>query len=98
MSWRPYTLVCATVPAVIFVMMLFVPESPLYLVEKGDDAGAVRSLMRLRGATTSLQVENELASVSSALRSSSLSTACPTVQAEFSMYPLNPWFVSAPAE
>ena len=44
--------------------MIFVPESPLYLVEKNDHAGATLSLMRLRGATTPIQIENELNEVS----------------------------------
>jgi len=60
MSWRNYTLICTIVPVVIFVIMLFVPESPLYLIEKGDEATAILSLMRLRGAYSSSQIEEEL--------------------------------------
>jgi hypothetical protein len=63
MPWRTYTFICATVPVLTFVLMYFAPESPLYLVERGDEGGAMLALVRLRGASSSMQVENELADV-----------------------------------
>jgi hypothetical protein len=59
-SWRAYSLVCAAVPLIIFIILLFVPDSPHFLIEKGDERGAAEALRRFRGATVPAQVQPEL--------------------------------------
>jgi hypothetical protein len=44
-------------------MMLFVPESPRYLVGKGKHEEAFQALFRFRGATVREQVDPELTAV-----------------------------------
>jgi hypothetical protein len=45
-------------------MMLFVPESPRYLVAKGKFEEASKALARFRGAVVREQVDPELTAVS----------------------------------
>jgi hypothetical protein len=40
--------------------LLFVPDSPHFLIEKGDERGAAEALRRFRGATVPAQVQPEL--------------------------------------
>ncbi|CAL8092535.1 unnamed protein product [Orchesella dallaii] len=49
-TWRTQALICAAVPLFVFLLMLFVPESPAYLLEKGDPEMAKESLIRYKGA------------------------------------------------
>ncbi|ODM92960.1 Facilitated trehalose transporter Tret1-2 [Orchesella cincta] len=59
-SWRMQALISAILPVIIFVMMLFVPESPRYLVQKGKTLEATSALLRFRGAYFKEQVDPEL--------------------------------------
>lgn len=47
----------------MFFMLLAVPESPRYLVQKGRTAEAIEALIKFRGASFKEQVEPELAAV-----------------------------------
>lgn len=49
-TWRLQALICAVVPLVIFLLMIFVPESPAYLLEKGRTSDAQRALTKYKGA------------------------------------------------
>lgn len=44
-----FSLICAAIPVVFVAVFVFMPESPLYLVSRGDAEGAVKSLQWLRG-------------------------------------------------
>ena len=49
--WGTITLLC-TVPAVLTILaIIFVPESPFYLVGKNREEDALKSLIWLRGST-----------------------------------------------
>lgn len=58
-------LISAILPVIIFIMMLFVPESPRYLIQKGKTLEATSALLRFRGACIKEQVDPELRVVSS---------------------------------
>lgn len=65
-----FCLICAVPPCVFFVVfLLFIPESPYFLVSIGDKEGAEQSLMKLRGRTRN-GVEKELLQISSAVEES----------------------------
>ncbi|ODM99725.1 Facilitated trehalose transporter Tret1 [Orchesella cincta] len=49
-SWRTQALICAAVPLFVFILMLFVPESPAFLLEKGNPEMAKESLIKYKGA------------------------------------------------
>lgn len=62
-SWRIQALISSLIPLLIFLLMIFVPESPTYLVKKNRAAEASQALMRYRGATDFRQIEAELQDV-----------------------------------
>lgn len=62
-SWRVQALICSVVPVVIFLLMLVVPESPVYLVKKGRMSEGAEALMRYRGATRIQQIQTEFEEV-----------------------------------
>ena len=47
--WMVLTAICIIFPALILMMMPFMPESPVYLLSKEREADAINSLKRLRG-------------------------------------------------
>ena len=49
MHWMVLTSICIIFPALILVLMPFMPESPVYLLSKQREADAMKSLERLRG-------------------------------------------------
>ncbi|KAI5724892.1 hypothetical protein M8J77_008456 [Diaphorina citri] len=51
-DWRTTTLLSATIPGLALVMLLFLPESPTWLISKGRLAEAEKSLRWLRGWST----------------------------------------------
>jgi MFS family permease len=59
-SWFILSAICAIPPAFILLLMPLMPETPRYLVSKGDPEGALKSLLWLRGATHENQVRKEL--------------------------------------
>ncbi|ODM92955.1 Facilitated trehalose transporter Tret1-2 [Orchesella cincta] len=69
-SWRMQALISAILPVIIFVMMLFVPESPRYLVQKGKTLEATSALLRFRGAYFKEQVDPELRVLKISVRNS----------------------------
>jgi len=58
--WKWLSVASACFPALFAVAMIFVPDSPRYLLEKGRQDKAGRSLMWLRGATSIRQIDEEL--------------------------------------
>jgi len=59
-SWQTLTLICALVALLFMIAVYFVPESPAYLLGKGQKKKAGKSLMWLRGADSFDQIQDEL--------------------------------------
>ena len=58
-NWGTITILCA-IPAILTVLvMLFMPESPFYLVRKNCEDDALKSLIWLRGSTSNVNSELE---------------------------------------
>ena len=65
-GWR-YMFLSGTVPATLFLVLLFfVPETPRFLMLKGDEAGARGVLARLSASPE--EAENEIADIRASLR------------------------------
>lgn len=64
MDWHIQAIAAAIVPVVGFGVLIFVPESPYYLMEKDDYKGAVKSLCWLRGADAGHLISEEIEEVS----------------------------------
>ncbi|XP_017878262.1 facilitated trehalose transporter Tret1-like [Ceratina calcarata] len=47
---RELSIISAVVPLIFFAIFVFMPESPIYYLKKGDEDSARKSLIRLRGA------------------------------------------------
>ncbi|CAL8087068.1 unnamed protein product [Orchesella dallaii] len=60
LSFQWLAIICGFVPLVFLVAMIFIPESPRYLVAKGKSADASRSLCWFRKKTSSQEVEDEM--------------------------------------
>ena len=54
-------------PLICFVLLLFCPESPSWLLSKGNEIEARKSLQKLRGANHEKMIESELFRISSNL-------------------------------
>ena len=63
-TWEWLALICGFGPLVFLVLMIFPPESPRWLISKGKHAEATEALRWLRGASSSQDVEEEIAEVS----------------------------------
>ncbi|ODM88818.1 Facilitated trehalose transporter Tret1-2 [Orchesella cincta] len=59
-SWFVLSVVNICISIIILLTIRTVPESPVYLIHKGDKKKAGKELMRLRGATEFQQIELEL--------------------------------------
>lgn len=59
-SFRVLAIVCLTLPCAFFVAFLWLPDTPVYLLSRGEVPLAVRSLTWLRGGRADL-VDDELA-------------------------------------
>ncbi|CAH0564573.1 unnamed protein product [Brassicogethes aeneus] len=59
LSIRLFSLIFAIPAGLVIVLYTFIPESPLYLANKGDRSGAEKSLMKLRSKSAS-EVAEEL--------------------------------------
>lgn len=55
------SIICVFIPVVFGLVFFFQPETPVYLLKKGDHAGALHSLQRLRG--NNYDSEKELAEI-----------------------------------
>ncbi|KOC60547.1 Facilitated trehalose transporter Tret1 [Habropoda laboriosa] len=64
-NMRILSIICAIMPLIFFGTFMFMPESPIYYLKKGDVDSARKSLIRLRGVQ--YNVENELQSHKDAL-------------------------------
>ncbi|XP_047537722.1 facilitated trehalose transporter Tret1-like [Vanessa atalanta] len=58
-SWRQAALLSLTVPLATMVLVLFVPETPIWLLSKGRQKEALQSLCRLRGWAKPADVQEE---------------------------------------
>ncbi|CAK1545675.1 unnamed protein product [Leptosia nina] len=59
LSWRQAALVSLTVPIATMLLVMFVPETPIWLLSKGRQKEALRSLCRLRGWADPEDVKEE---------------------------------------
>ncbi|XP_038207163.1 facilitated trehalose transporter Tret1-like [Zerene cesonia] len=59
LTWRQAALVSLTVPVATMLLVLFVPETPIWLMSKGRQKEALRSLCRLRGWAQPEDVKEE---------------------------------------
>lgn len=64
-----YTVICAMVPFVFFILFVFQPESPLYSLKKARVETARNALIRLRGSN--YNVDAEIDSIKAVLENSS---------------------------
>jgi hypothetical protein len=55
-SWSHLSLISAVIPALFTVCVLFIPESPYYLLAHGKTDEAMKSLKWLRGAVHEEQI------------------------------------------
>uniref|UniRef100_A0A1B6CBK7 Major facilitator superfamily (MFS) profile domain-containing protein n=1 Tax=Clastoptera arizonana TaxID=38151 RepID=A0A1B6CBK7_9HEMI len=61
MNWRSAIIITSFFPVVSFLLILLIPESPIWLVSKGRVRDAEKSLCWLRGWTSPRHVQTELA-------------------------------------
>ncbi|CAG7834851.1 unnamed protein product [Allacma fusca] len=62
-SWSTSSIINAFLPALFFIGMIFMPETPPYLISKRKLPEAIKSLMWLRGANDYDEVEAEMKSI-----------------------------------
>ncbi|ODM98291.1 Facilitated trehalose transporter Tret1 [Orchesella cincta] len=66
-NWRITSIVCGVVPILHGVAMLFVPDTPRYLLSKGQTEKAAAALQWLRGAPSVQDIEPELKEIQSGI-------------------------------
>ncbi|CAH0402311.1 unnamed protein product [Chilo suppressalis] len=59
LPWRYAALAALSIPVITMVLVLFVPETPVWLLSKGRQKEALRSLCRLRGWAKPEEVKEE---------------------------------------
>lgn len=59
-SWEVLAGVCAVPPALYFILLFFVKESPVYLLTKGKEDKAAASLQYFRGSNYNIQTELDM--------------------------------------
>ncbi|CAG9793504.1 unnamed protein product [Diatraea saccharalis] len=59
LPWRQAALAALSIPLITMVLVLFVPETPVWLLSKGRQKQALRSLCRLRGWAKPEEVKEE---------------------------------------
>jgi MFS family permease len=62
-DWQMLAAVCGVFPLIGFMLMVWIPRSPRYLLAKGQPVEASAALMWLRGAKSVEQIDAELKSV-----------------------------------
>ncbi|XP_011309449.1 facilitated trehalose transporter Tret1 isoform X2 [Fopius arisanus] len=78
LSYHSFAIYGTVVPLIFFVAFIFIPETPIYLMRKGDDKQAVRSLMWLRNNDKEivdremLQLEKDLIKMTNSSKSTGL--------------------------
>lgn len=72
LDWRQLAMLVAVAPIMLFVTVIYVPETPSFLLLKGRDDEAYRSLQWLRGPNKNVEVELE--TIRSNIRSSKIIT------------------------
>ncbi|CRK93847.1 CLUMA_CG007374, isoform A, partial [Clunio marinus] len=68
LDWRQLAMLVSVAPMMLFVTVIYIPETPSFLVLKGRDEDAYRSLQWLRGSNKN--VELELDTIRSNIRTS----------------------------
>ncbi|GAB0097351.1 facilitated trehalose transporter Tret1 [Sergentomyia squamirostris] len=58
-SWREAALICLTIPVFTVIAIFFVPETPLWLLSRGREKEAMKSLQWLRGWVDAEVVQKE---------------------------------------
>jgi len=59
-SWQVSTWICMVFPLLLGLGMIFMPQSPFYLISKNREEDAKKSLSRLRGPTFNAEAEIKL--------------------------------------
>ncbi|KAG5675998.1 hypothetical protein PVAND_005853 [Polypedilum vanderplanki] len=70
LDWRQLAMLVAVAPMMLFVTVIYIPETPSFLMLKGRDEDAYRSLQWLRGPHKNVEVE--LDTIRSNIRTSRL--------------------------
>ncbi len=74
LSWRWLAVASAVVPAVLVISMLFIPETPRWLISKCQRVEAANALQHLRGSRAN--IEEELAEIEYNLNASDSGLSC----------------------
>lgn len=74
--WRTAAIICLSVPVVTAIAILFVPETPLWLLSQGRREDAIKSLRWLRGWTTEEAVAQEFNAIEEHHRATDICAAC----------------------
>ncbi len=62
-NWFWLSIIAAFVPVIFFIFMIFMPESPRYLIIKRQPSAARNALKWLRRASTKRHIEPEMSQV-----------------------------------
>lgn len=73
LDWRQLAMLVSVAPMMLFLTVIYIPETPSFLVLRGRDEEAYRSLQWLRGPHKN--VELELETIKANIRVSRLSSA-----------------------
>lgn len=92
LDWRQLAMLVSVAPMMLFVTVIYIPETPSFLVLKGRDEEAYRSLQWLRGPHKN--VELELETIKSNIRASRLNTSS-TSSGRFSTITINNFMTKA---
>lgn len=75
-DWRAAALICLGIPFATAIAILFVPETPSWLLSKGRRKDAIQALCWLRGWTTEENVMEEFQSIEEHLRRTNICGSC----------------------
>lgn len=80
LAWRSVALVCFTVPIVTLIALMFLPETPQWLISKGQIERAEKSLCWVRGWAPRDQVASEFQILQTFVERSKLCSDCKSQQ------------------